>query len=75
MSSDKIPFKNVEGYPDPTPYVALNNTLRDQKAAEAEVEERMNLLIKTLKNTIRLAGFEPVGRIEVKDTRTGRIFR
>ncbi len=75
MSSDKIPFKNVEGYADPTPYSALNNVLREQKSAEAEAEERMNLLIKTLKNTIRLAGFELVGRIEVRDKGTGRMFR
>ena len=73
--SSKVPLRNSEGYVDPTAYEALNKAMRDQTAEDTEAEERTNLLIKTLKNTIRLAGFELVSRIEVKDTRTGRIFR
>ena len=75
MSGDGVPFRNADGYADPTAYEAMNNALKAQKQVETDSEERTNLLIKTLKNTIRLAGFELVSRIEVKDLRTGRIFR
>ena len=75
MGGDGVPFRNAEGYADPTAYEAMNNALRDQLAAEAEADERMNLLVKTLKNTIRLACFELVSRIEIKDAKTGRVYR
>ena len=36
---------------------------------------RCNQLIKVLKNTIDLAGFDLVARIEVRDRETGRTYR
>lgn len=74
LASNKVPYRNPEGYPDPTAYDALNNALSQKTDAE-EAEERMNLLIKTLKNTIRLSGFELLNRIEIRDLKTGRYFR
>lgn len=74
MAGKKVPFRNPEGYADPTAHDALNNALSQKTEAE-EAEERMTLLIRTLKNTIRLSGFELVNRIEIRDLKTGRYFR
>ena len=75
MNEEKVPIRNPEGYMDVTAHDAINNVLQEQQMAYAEADERMNLLIKTLKNTIRLSGFELIGRIELRDTRTGRSYR
>lgn len=65
------PKLNSEGYYDPTAYNGLRNILREENALERDV----TMLIKVLKYIIGKAGFELVGRIEVKDKKTGRVFR
>lgn len=59
--------RNSEGYYDPTPYP----TLRE----ETEQENRVNRLVHALKCVIDLAGFELIGRIVLRDKKTGREFR
>lgn len=66
-----IPKKNPDGYNDPTAYVALSSVQKEQD----EHEQRVNQLIKTLKNTIDLAGFDLLNRIEIRDRDTGRVYR
>ena len=61
------PYKNMEGYPDPTAGSLLQ--------AETEQERRLNNLIRVLKYIIGLSGFELVSRIELKDRKSGRIYR
>lgn len=58
---------NPEGYEDPTAYSAMRNI--------AEEEERVNVLIKTIKNIVRLAGFELIHRIEIRSVRSGREYK
>jgi len=41
----------------------------------AAIDGRVSLVIKTVKNIIHLAGFELIGRIELRDQKTGRYFR
>lgn len=65
------PKLNSEGYYDPTAYNGLRNILREENALERDV----TTLIKVLKYIIGKAGFELVGRIEIKDKKTGRVFR
>ena len=65
------PYYNSEGYADPTAYAGKKNTIRD----ESETERRASELIKILKFIIRLAGFELIERVKIKDTKTGREFR
>lgn len=65
------PKLNSEGYYDPTAYNGLRNILREENALERDV----TMLIKVLKYIIGKAGFELVGRIEIKDKKTGRVFR
>lgn len=80
-----IPYRNAEGYPDPTAYEALSaamaaataeyNANQEPKLHPDEDDIRTQCLIKTLKNIIDLAGYDLLARIEVKDRRTGRVYR
>lgn len=57
------PWENAEGYHDPTAYHGTKNIIRD----EDEQQKRVNTLIFVLKYITRLAGFELLNRIEIKD--------
>ena len=65
------PWQNHEGYSDPTAYEGLKPVIRE----DVEREKRLNTLIFVLKYIIRLAGFELLNRIEIKDSKTGREYR
>lgn len=65
------PWQNGEGYSDPTAYEGLKTVIRE----ETEQQKRLNTLIFVLKYIIRLAGFELLNRIEIKDSKTGREYR
>lgn len=65
-------YRNSEGYSDPTAFGGLSSAVSEDIK---EADERMNLLIKTVKNLIHLAGFELVSRIEVEDKKTGKQYR
>ena len=65
------PWQNSEGYSDPTAYEGLKSIIRD----EDEQQKRVNTLIFVLKYITRLAGFELLNRIEIKDRKTGREYR
>lgn len=62
--------KNCEGYVDPTAYAALKNIARSER-----VEKKAAYVISVLKFIAREAGFEPINRIELRDKKTGRIFK
>lgn len=61
------PWENNSGCKDPTAYAAT--------CAVSEEEERANELVRILKNTIRLTGFELLNRIELRERKSGRIYR
>lgn len=65
------PWQNHEGYSDPTAYEGLKPVIRE----DVEREKRLNTLIFVLKYIIRLAGFELLNRIELKDRQTGKKYR
>ena len=62
--------RNAEGYVDPTAYAALQSIVNDEKA-----EKKAAYLISVLKFIIRESGFELLNRIELRDKKTGRVFR
>lgn len=70
---DKVPLKNPEGYPDPTAHVAITKVLRETTFDEHD--HRHWRLIKTLQNVIDLMDYDLLSRIEVRDRRSGRIYR
>ena len=59
---------NEEGYYDPTPYNAFKKIDRERDILAKKV-------IKTIQNVAHLAGFDIVGRITLKDNKTGEIRR
>lgn len=61
------PFYNSEGYPIP----AAHGVIKE----EIELEKKVNFLIKVLKFIIRESGFELAGRIEIRDVKSGRVFK
>lgn len=65
------PWENAEGYQDPTAYHGTKNVIRDAD----EQQKRVNTLIFILKYITRLAGFELLSRIEIKDRKTGREYK
>lgn len=66
------PWQNKEGYADPTAYHGLKPIIKEE---DDEQQKRLNTLIFVLKYIIRLAGFELLNRIELKDRRSGREYR
>ena len=63
----RSPKVNAEGYSDPTAYEALKPIV--------ELENEVSALVRVLKYIIRKSGFELASRIELKDPKSGRIFR
>jgi hypothetical protein len=68
MNKEKL---NASGCPDPTAYIALQKVSKEEKELSAKVLE----VIKVLKVIIEWAGFELIGRIWLKDKKTGREFK
>jgi hypothetical protein len=62
--------KNIEGYTDLTPYEALRH-----KVSQVDIDDarRMDKAIKSAKRTFSIAGFDVIGRITLKNKRTGKI--
>lgn len=65
------PRKNSEGYSDPTAYEGLKPVI----AEENNLFKEVSTLISVLKFIIDKSGFELVNRIEIKDRKTGRVFK
>lgn len=70
-----IAYRNAEGYSDPTAHDAISNIMRECYDRQEASDARCTQLIRTLKSTIDLAGFDLITRIEVRDRETGRIYR
>ena len=68
--TDKLCRRNAEGYTDSTPYEALR-----PKISQADIDDarRMDKAIKSAKRTFSIAGFEVIGRIALKNRRTGKV--
>ena len=63
--------KNSEGYCDPTAYNGLKTLIRDENV----VDKKAYRLIEILKATADLAGFEFIGRIQIRHKKSGREFK
>jgi len=64
-------WQNRSGYSDFTAYNAIKNVT----AEEQKVDRAAHLVVTTIKNILELAGFEPVGRIQIKHKKSGRVFK
>lgn len=63
---------NDEGYSDPTAETAIGHVMTEQMKRRSDQEIKT---IKTLQNVAHLAGFDIVGRIELREHKSGRIYR
>lgn len=71
MGNNKNPYYNKSGCADPTAYYAIKNATKDDE----EIDGKAHELIKVLKFIINCAGFELLGRIEVRHKNSGKEFR
>lgn len=67
--------KNAEGYSDPTAEEVCRNISREERLQTAERLAALNGMITILKETAKLGGFEVVGRITLKDKKTGKVYK
>ena len=70
MDYKKDPRRNASGCMDLTAYEAIRKA-----DAEAEAEARFKKLLSTIFYICDLAGFHIEGRLEIKDKKTGKIWR
>lgn len=61
------PWENGSGCPDPTAY-------RGEKAIQME-EQRVADLVKNIRYVARMAGFDIINRVELRDRKTRRIYK
>ena len=71
QGNNENPFNNSKGYPDPTAYHALKSI--DQE--DQELNKKVHNLVNVLKFIAEWAGFEFIGRIQIKDKTTGKEFK
>lgn len=69
--NNKNPMFNSSGCKDLTSYEAIKHINKEQH----DLEKKVHNVVTTIKNIIDLAGFEIIGRIQIKDKRTGKEFR
>ena len=65
--------KNAEGYADPTPYDALFRTSASRQL-DIDDARSMEEALKAAKRLFSLAGFAVVGRIRLRNERTGKVY-
>lgn len=65
------PWQNGSGYSDFTAYNAIKNV----SAEEVKIDRAANLVVNTVKNILELAGFELIGRIQIKHKQSGKEFK
>lgn len=71
MVDKRNPMFNSSGCKDPTAYEAISQVTRE----EVELNQMVHSLINVLKFIIDWAGFELIGRVQIKDKKTGKEFR
>ena len=69
--ANRDPRKNSEGYYDLTAYKGAKPVYDANNAATHEASR----LIQVLKYIIDRSGFELIGRIEIRDRKTGKVFK
>lgn len=71
MSTNKNPYFNASGKPDPTAYHALQSIIQEEK----ELNRKVHHLVNVLKFIVEWAGFEFIGRIQLRHKESGKEFK
>lgn len=74
MGNNRKPWLNDSGCPDPTAYEALKHIQNEEKRLY-RVDSDAHTVITTIKNILDLSGFELLGRIQIRHTKSGKIYR
>ena len=64
------PYYNHEGYPDPTAYYGIKAAMKDDGESR-----QVHKIINIIKDIVDMTDFEIVGRIELKNKKSGRVFK
>ena len=76
MANNKDPRRNESGCMDLTAYEAIKKMDREvKKQVKNERNEEVFTAIKLVKNMLRKFDLIVINRIEIKDKRTGKIYR
>lgn len=67
-----MPGRNQEGYSDPTASIAISHVAREERTEE---EKTLHRIIYIMRSVAAAFNFEIVGRITLKDTKTGKVYR
>lgn len=67
----KNPLFNASGCKDPTAFEAINHVTKE----EHELNHRVHKLIELTKEMINFAGFEVIGRIQIRHKQSGKEFK
>jgi len=65
------PRFNASGCSDPTAFEALKPIIQEDK----ELERKVHNVVNTVKFIVDWAGFEMIGRIQIRDKKSGKEFR
>ena len=71
MVNGRNPYFNQSGCADPTAFHALKPIIKE----EQELDKKVHNLVNVLKFIVEWAGFEFIGRIQLKHKETGRDFK
>lgn len=67
LGNNGKPWLNDSGCPDPTAYAVMKNL--------QQMDDTAHKLITVIKNILDLAGFELVGRVQIRHKESGRIYK
>ena len=71
MGKNNNPFYNASGCADPTAYYGLKPIIQE----EHDLEKKVHNLVNVLKFIVEWAGFEFIGRIQIRHKETGKEFK
>lgn len=69
--TSKNPKFNASGCADPTAYEALKPIIQE----DAALEKKVHNIVNTVKFIVDWAGFEMIGRIQIRHKESGREFK
>ena len=75
MANNKDPRRNESGCMDLTAYEAIKKVDREGKKHSKNERNEVFTAIKLVKNMLRKFDLIVINRIEIKDKRTGKIYR
>jgi len=71
VAKGRNPYFNESGCADPTAFNALKPIIKE----ENDLDKKVHNLVNVLKFIVDWAGFEFIGRIQIKDKKTGKEFK